>query len=163
VQYTLTALWADFIDLVFYVITATLLTAHFGLWGLALTRGLTFFLVAAILIYVLSRRHKLLVVDFSLLVFLGRTLLASAGMMVVSRTALHFLQPMFDQARTPLRLGVIGAVMAVSALAFLGIARLLKMDEVTHILDTIRQMIPGIPSAGRAQAAEPSIAEESTR
>jgi putative peptidoglycan lipid II flippase len=147
VQDTMTPLWAESIDLVFYVVAALLLTPRFGLAGLAITRGMTFFLVASILILVLSRKRKLLLVDFDLFRFLGRTATASLAMAAVSWMSFHVLQSAFDSGKTPLRLGIICAVLAVSALVFLGVARLLKLDEATHIVSTVWQLVPGLANS----------------
>ena len=72
-QDTITPLLAESIDLVFYIIAATALTKHFGISGLALTRGMTFFLVAIILIVVLRNRHGLLTIDLNFIQFFLRT------------------------------------------------------------------------------------------
>jgi putative peptidoglycan lipid II flippase len=146
VQDTMTPLWAESIDLAFYVVAALLLTRRFGLAGLAITRGMTFFLVASILILVLSRKQRLLVVDFDLVRFLGRTAIASLSMAAVSWMSFHLLQSTFDSGNTPVRLGIVCAVLAVSAPVFLGVARLLKLDEATHILSTVWHLIPGLAS-----------------
>jgi len=163
VQDTMTPLWAESIDLAFYVVVALLLTPRFGLAGLAITRGMTFFLVASILIFVLSRKRKLLVVDFDLLRFLGRTAIASLAMAAVSWMSFHLLQSAFDSGKTPLRLGIICAVLAVSAPVFLGVARLLKLDEATHIVSTVWQLVPGLASSvSEADGRLPPLNGEST-
>ncbi len=143
VQDTLTPLWAEAIDLAFYTATALILTPRFGIAGLAVTRGMTFFLVAGILIFVLWRKRKLLIVDFEFFRFLGRTAIASFAMVAASWMTLHWMQPAFDAAKTPLRLGIICIVMTASAAVFLGAARLLKLDELTHILSTVRELLSG--------------------
>jgi putative peptidoglycan lipid II flippase len=146
VQDTMTPLWAESIDLAFYIVTALLLTPRFGIAGLAFTRGMTYFLVAGILIFVLSRKQKLLKMDFDLMRFLGRTSIASLAMAAVSWMSLHLMQSAFDSGKTPLRLGIVCVVLTVSASVFLGVARLLKLDEAAHILGTIRQLVPGLGS-----------------
>ena len=142
----MTPLWAESIDLAFYIVTALLLTPRFGIAGLAFTRGMTYFLVAGILIFVLSRKQKLLKMDFDLMRFLGRTSIASLAMAAVSWMSLHLMQSAFDSGKTPLRLGIVCVVLTVSASVFLGVARLLRLDEAAHLLGTIRQLVPGLGS-----------------
>ena len=56
VEDTVTALYAEIVDLIFYVIVATFFTRRFGIQGLALTRGISFYLVTGILVVVLWNR-----------------------------------------------------------------------------------------------------------
>jgi putative peptidoglycan lipid II flippase len=163
VQDTMTPLWAESIDLAFYIVFALLLTPRFGLAGLAITRGMTFFLVASILTFVLSRKRMLLVVDFDLLRFLGRTAIASLAMAAVSWMSFHLLQSAFDSGKTPIRLGIVCAVLAVSAPVFLGVARLLKLDEATHIVSTVWQLVPGVANSVSGEDGQlPPLSGEST-
>ena len=130
---TITPLLAELIDLGFYITTAMVLTKHFGIRGLALTRGLTFFVVALILIVVLQNRHNLLTIDLNFLDFFWRISVATLAMAVVSWGTLHFLQPAFDSGRSPLRLAMMGVVSVTSGLTFLGAARLLRVREATYL------------------------------
>jgi putative peptidoglycan lipid II flippase len=147
VQDTVTPLVAETVNLVFYAVVAILLTRRFGIAGLAGTRGLSFFLVTTILILVLWRKKLLLTVDSKLLQFVIRTALACTAMILVNWITLRLLQSSFDSGKAPLRLAIVCALMAISGSAFLGIARLLKLDEATHILDTVRQLLPGQSSS----------------
>jgi len=132
-QDTVTPLIAESVDLCFYLVTAPLLLRRFGIEGLAMTRGLTFFLVTAILGFVLARRN-FIKIDPQTLYFFIRTATASFAMALVSWTALHFLQPWFDSGGTPLRLGVLALVFLASAVTFLIAARLLKLQEAARIV-----------------------------
>jgi putative peptidoglycan lipid II flippase len=142
-QDTITPLLAESVDLAFYIVAATVLTKHFGISGLALTRGMTFFLVAIILIVVLRNRHGLLTIDLNFIQFIVRILVASLCMAVVSWGTLHFLQSAFDSGKAPLRLAVMGTVLCSSGMAFLGVAHLLGLEEAAHIFNTALRLLPG--------------------
>lgn len=144
VQDTVTPLVAEIINLAFYAVVAIVLTRHFGIAGLAFTRGLSFFLVTAILVFVLWRKKHLLTVDFGLLQFFIRTALACVAMTVVNWISLRLLQSWFDSGKAPLRLVIICALVAISGSVFLGMARLLKLEEATHIVNTVWQLLPGL-------------------
>jgi putative peptidoglycan lipid II flippase len=143
VQDTVTPLVAEIINLVFYAIVAILLSRYFGVAGLAGARGLSFFLVTAILIFVLWRKKHLLTVGPAFLPFFLRTALACAAMTAVNGISLRLLQSWFDSGKTPLRLAIICVLVAISGSVFLGMARLLKLEEGTHIMATVRQLLPG--------------------
>jgi putative peptidoglycan lipid II flippase len=143
IEDTVTPLLAETVALASFAATAPLISSRFGIAGLVATRAMTFVLVTAILIYVLSRRRGLLKLDGDLLKFLARVLAASAGMAAVSWLSLHLLRPAFDSGNTLLRLGVVGAVLMVSAAAYLGLARLLQLSEVKQILTTMVDLLPG--------------------
>ncbi len=136
VQDTVTPLLAGTLDLVFYAAAATLLARHFGIEGLALARGMTFFLVTAILIFVLASRRSLLTIDVDLFRFVMRTAFASLVMAAVSWMSLRLLQSLFDSGNTALRLGIVSLVLFISGATFLIIARLVKLGEGTQILNT---------------------------
>lgn len=153
VQDTVTPLLAEAIDLVFYAIVATVLTRQFGIRGLALTRGLSFFVVTAVLVGVLSRKRKLLTIDRDLLSFVFKTGLASVVMAVASGAAFHFLEPWFDAGRSPVRLVIVSIVIALSGATFLGAARLLKLNEASDILKALRAMV----SRGEGQGLENAV------
>jgi putative peptidoglycan lipid II flippase len=155
---TITPLCAETIDLVFYIFAARVLASHFGIAGLALTRGMTFFLVALILIIVLSRKRDLLVLDFSLARFIGKALVASVVMVIVSWVTIHLLQSSFDSGRTPLRASVLCLSALFSGTAFFGIAHLVKLKEVSDVLNTAREMLRG--SANRSQSVDGNLSFE---
>jgi putative peptidoglycan lipid II flippase len=140
---TVTPLWSVIIDLVFYVATAPFLSRHYGISGLALTRGLTFFLVGGILTFVLSARRQLLAIDLHFLWFFVRTVIATLAMAMVSWTSLHFLHSRFDSGTTTLRLTVIGLVLVTSGGAFIGVSCLLKLNEARRLLNLAWNFVPG--------------------
>jgi putative peptidoglycan lipid II flippase len=142
-QDTLTPLWAELADLLLYVNVAPLLTHHFGIAVLALTRGMSFFLVAVILIWVLWRRQRVLRIDLDFLYFFLKTVVASTAMVIVSWLTLHLLQTAFDRHSTMLRLLILSVVLAASALTFLTAARLLRLSEANQILSASLEMLPG--------------------
>lgn len=141
VQDTVTPLLAETIDLAFYVVAATFLTRHFGIRGLALTRGLSFSVVTAVLIVVLSKKRKLLTINRDLLAFFFKAALASMMMAAASELAWHFLQPFFNAGKSPVRLVMIAIVVGVSGGTFLGAARLLRLTEASHVLQALRRMV----------------------
>ena len=141
IQDTITPLWAECVDLVFYAAVALFLMSHFGLAGLAASRTVQFYLFTAMLIFVLFRRH-LLKIDSHLLQFSIRVGLASLGMAAVSWVSLYPLQAAFNSGKTPLRLGIVCAVLVMSGAAFLGVARLLKLSEVEHTLNAALDLLP---------------------
>ncbi|HEY6766458.1 MAG TPA: murein biosynthesis integral membrane protein MurJ [Candidatus Sulfotelmatobacter sp.] len=141
IQDTITPLWAEGVDLVFYVIAALFLMSHFGLSGLALSRGVQFYLFAAMLMFVLHKR-SVLKIDFELLRFSGRVGLASLVMVAVNWISFHFLQSSFDAGKMPLRLVIISAAFVLSCSAFLSIARLLGLSEVGRILNAAWDLLP---------------------
>jgi putative peptidoglycan lipid II flippase len=141
IQDTVTPLWAEAVDLVFYMATALLLMSYFGLEGLAASRGAQFYLFAGMLMFVLYRR-RLLKIDSELLRFSVRTGLASLAMALVSWTSLHLLQTAFDSGKIRLRLSIVAAVIVLSGTTFLGVARLLKLTEGEQILDAALEFLP---------------------
>jgi putative peptidoglycan lipid II flippase len=141
VEDTVTALLAEMVNLGFYVVGANLLTRRFGIQGLAATRAISFYLVAAILLFVLWGRKRLLKFDLALLGFMGLTALASVAMAAVSWLSWHFLRPVFDAGRIPTRLAVVSALLLSSGLSFLGVARLLRVEETAHLWNTVLQTL----------------------
>jgi hypothetical protein len=63
-------------------------------------------------------------------------------MAAVSWAGLHLTHTLFDSGKTPLRLGVVSAVLLVSSATYLGVARLLKLSEVKHILNAALDLLP---------------------
>ena len=142
-QDTITPLVAESIDLGFYIIAVTVLTKHFGIVGLALTRGLTFFVVAAVLIVVLRNQHGLLRIDLTFTRFFCRVSVATLVMAIVSWGTLHFLQSAFDSGKSPLRMAVMCIVSGTSGVTFLGMARLLGIEEAAYLFNTALGLLPG--------------------
>jgi putative peptidoglycan lipid II flippase len=140
VQDTVTPLLAEAVDLVFYVVTATFLAKHYGLAGLALARGMSFVVVAGILIIALRNRHSLLKMDWDLFTFSLRTTLASLVLVFVNWTFLHFLQHVFDGGGLFGRLLGIVTSLCLSTGIFLIAARLLNIPETAHILGILRAL-----------------------
>jgi putative peptidoglycan lipid II flippase len=131
---TITPLVAETIDLAYYIVVATLLSRHFGLNGLAITRGGAFFVVAAVLITVALRRRTMLMFDFAFLTFLFRTAAASLLMAAISWMVLHLLQSIFDAGATLVRALVVLAILTLSASAFLLAAYCLDLEESKRII-----------------------------
>jgi len=146
IEDTITPLLAELIALGTFAATASLFARHFGIEGLAGARTFSFYIVTAVLIYVLSRRKGLLKLDLLRSGFLLRTVAASCGMGAVSWAALHFLQSAFDGGNTLLRLGIVFIVLALSGTAFLGVALLLKIGEAKQIVKTVQGWFGGTPA-----------------
>ena len=86
--------------------------------------------------------RRLLNIDSDLLQFSIRVGLASLGMAAVSWISLYPLQAAFDSGKTPLRLGIVCAVLVMSGAAFLGVSRLLKLSEVEQTLNAALDLLP---------------------
>ena len=140
-QDTITPLIAEIVSLAFYTITATWLSKRLGIEGLALTRGMTFFLVSGIMVFVLWNKRRLLTLDFSLLSFFLKTAVASTVMGIVSWASLHVLRASFDSAKSPERFVILLLVTAVSIATFLALALILKIREATRVLHTASDLI----------------------
>jgi putative peptidoglycan lipid II flippase len=147
IEDTITPLLAELIALGTFVATAGVLARHFGIAGLAGARTISFYIVTAILIYVLSRRKALLKLDLIRSGFLVRTAAASFVMGTVSWASLRLLQSAFDSGNTLLRLGIVLVLLALSGAAFLGIALLLKIGEAKQIVNTVRGWFGGTPAS----------------
>jgi putative peptidoglycan lipid II flippase len=152
VQDTVTPLIAELLDLVYYVTTATILTRHFGLMGLAIARGGAFFVVAFILIFFAWKRRELLKLDAELLWFFVRAAIASVAMGFVSWASLHLLLPAFHSGGTLLRLALMGTVLALSAATFLIASLLLKLSEAQQVLHTAWDLLSRPPGIGLQKA-----------
>ncbi|HEY5027972.1 MAG TPA: hypothetical protein VIK39_06155, partial [Candidatus Angelobacter sp.] len=85
----------------------------------------------------------LLNLDWDLVKFLFRTVVASFGMGVISWLSLHLLNGSFDSGGTIVRLAVTATLMAISAAIYLFLARLLKLGEARQIWITVRDLLPG--------------------
>jgi putative peptidoglycan lipid II flippase len=142
VEDTITPLCAEILALALFVLSAPVLSRHFGLGGLVAARAASFFLVTGVLIYVLARRKALLNLDWGLLKFLLRTVIASVGMGVISWFSLRLLTGAFASGGTVVRLIVIMALMAIGGAMYLCIARLLKMGEAGQIWAAARAFLP---------------------
>jgi putative peptidoglycan lipid II flippase len=141
IQDTVTPLWAEAVDLVFYIAVALLLMSYFGLGGLAASRGAQFYLFAGMLMFVLYRR-RLLKIDTELLRFSVQTGLASLAMALVSWTSLHLLQTVFDSGTMRVRLSIVAALLILSGATFLSVARLLKLTQGGQMLDAALEFLP---------------------
>jgi hypothetical protein len=84
----------------------------------------------------------LLNLDWKLLKFLFRAVVASIGMGVVSWLSLRFLLRTFDAASSLVRFLLTMVLMAISAATYLFLARLLNMGEVRQIWSTVRTLLP---------------------
>ena len=143
IQDTMTPLWAELVNLGFYVFAATLMARHFGIPGLAISRGLSFFPVTAILMFVLWKSRGLLKFGIDFLRFMGRTVIATLLMGLVSWMCMHLLQTWFEGGHTLFRLGIILIVLLTSGAAFLMVAHLLRMAEARLILNAALDLISG--------------------
>ena len=143
IEDTVTPLFAEILALATFAMTAPLFSRHFGIAGLVAARAWTFFLVTAILIYVLSRRKALLKFDRGLLDFVMRTMAASLGMGVMSWLGLQLMRRSFDSGGTLIRLAVAGALLVFSGAIYLILARLLKLSEARQIWRTVVDLLPG--------------------
>lgn len=140
IQDTMSPLWAEVVNLLFYLLVAIFLMNHFGLLGLALSRAIQFYLFAALLMFILYRRD-LLSIDSELLQFSSRVGFASLTMAAVSWLILHLLRGLLDSGILAVRLGVIGVMVIASSAVYLSVARLLDLAEAKHVLNTTLDLI----------------------
>jgi hypothetical protein len=105
---------------------------------------MSFYLVATILVFVLWSRKRLLKLDLGFLQFLLFTSAASLAMGAVSWISWHLLHPVFDSGRIPIRFVVVGALLMFSGGTFVGVARLLKLEEATHLVNTLLQIVASV-------------------
>lgn len=142
IEDTITPLIVEVVDLAVFVPVAILLTSRWGIVGLAISRTITFFLVASILTWVLWRR-RLLAGNLELVGFLAKTVVASLAMAMASWASFHVLRSYFDSGAIAIRLGITALVFTVSAATFLALARLFKMEEADRIMATALGFLPG--------------------
>jgi putative peptidoglycan lipid II flippase len=143
VEDTVTPLVAEIFSLGSFAATAPLLSRHFGISGLVAARAGTFFLVTAILVYVLARRKALLKLDWGFWDFVLKTVVATLGMGVVSWLALRGMHGWFDYGGTLIRLMVTGLLLSVSGAIYLSLAQMMKLGQARQIWTTVREMLPG--------------------
>jgi len=148
IEDTVTPLVTELINLVLFALAAMFLTARWGLSGLVISRTISFALVAIMLTSVL-RKMRLLTLDFSFAGFFARTAVASLAMGAVSWISFRFLQSFFNAGATPLRLGILLMVLAISAATYLAFARLLGIGEAHRIMSTVIEFIPGVGRAAK--------------
>jgi putative peptidoglycan lipid II flippase len=117
---TITPMWTESVNLIFFVPCATWLTHRFGIAGLAFTRGMTYFLVAMILTLVLSRRRKLLQINRDDLRFFAQTAIATGIMAIVNWTYLQIFRPSFERAGTVVHFLELASLLFIGVVAFLG-------------------------------------------
>lgn len=142
VEDTITPLLAEILALISFVLAAPVLSRHFGLAGLVAARAAAFFLVTGVLVYVLASRKALLALDWDLVKFLSRTLVASIGMGVFSWLSLRVLIGIFNSGGNVVRLLLTMMLMAMSAAIYLLLARLLKLGEARQMWSTARALLP---------------------
>lgn len=143
VEDTVTPLLAEILALISFVLAAPVLSRHFGLAGIVAARAAAFFLVTVILIYVLARRKALLALNWDLLKFWLRALVASIGMGALSWLSLRLFIGVFDSGGSLVRLIITIILMAFGGTVYLLLARLLNMDEARQIWSTARALLPG--------------------
>lgn len=141
VEDTLTPLLAETLAFVSFVLAAPFLSRRFGIGGLVAVRAATFFLVAGILIFVLSRK-ALLNLDWDLLKFSLRATAASVAMGAISWFSLRLLIGTFNHGGTAVRMALVMALMAISGAFYLFLAQLLRLSEARQVWATVRALLP---------------------
>jgi putative peptidoglycan lipid II flippase len=150
VEDTITPLWVESIDLAFFIVCAPLLTRRFGISGLAFMRGITFLLVATILVWVLCHKKGLLRIGRDFAPFIARIATATAVMAVVSWFGVQWFRAWFDQGGTLWRVALIGIQIVLDGAVFLATAILLKMDEAEQLLRTVLNLFQVAPQNASA-------------
>jgi putative peptidoglycan lipid II flippase len=148
IQDTVTPLWSELVNLVFYFVAAPLMANRFGIQGLAITRGISFFPGTIILLIVLWKKRGLFKFGGDFLGFFSRSVIATLAMGLVSWMCMHLLQPWFDSSVTLLRLGIIFLVIFISGAALLMAAHLLSLREGGMILKAALDLVSGRPNRG---------------
>jgi len=139
-QDTISPLWAEAVDLLFYLVVAIFLMHRFGLLGLAVSRGMQFYLFAAMLVFVLFRR-RLLKIDSDLLRFSGCVGLASLFTAAASWIILYLLRGAFDSGMLAMRLGIVCVMVVASAMVYLSVTRVLKLREADRVLNAALDLL----------------------
>jgi putative peptidoglycan lipid II flippase len=134
---TITPLWTELIDLAVYCVAATLLTQRFGIAGLAIARGSTFYLVAGILAFVLWKYRGLLALKPDFISFSIQTTVATSLMGVFSWAAHRTLGRWFESGTLGARLEILGANLLLSIAIFFIVSRALKVSEARNITGTL--------------------------
>jgi hypothetical protein len=78
-----------------------------------------------------------------------RTSAATLAVGLTSWLIWHLLQPTFGSAGTLLRLAVILLAICISAVVFLGLARLFRLGEGRQIINTVLDLVPALGRRGR--------------
>ena len=143
IQDTITPFVAEAISLSLYSIAAIWLTRRFGIEGLAVTRGATFYLVTLILLVALWLKNDLIALDRYLLRFVLKTVIATIAMGLTSWFTLHALRPAFDAGQTPVHALVVACVFAASGAVFLVGCYVLRIKEAHQLVTTAVDLIPG--------------------
>jgi putative peptidoglycan lipid II flippase len=133
---TITPLWTELIDLAVYCVAATLLTQRFGIAGLAIARGSTFYLVAAILAFVLWKYRGLLTLKSDFISFSIQVTVATLLMAVSSWAAYRAWGRWFESGTLIARLEILGANLLLSIVIFFTVARVLNVSEARNITGT---------------------------
>jgi putative peptidoglycan lipid II flippase len=141
IEDTMSPLLAEIANLGFFVIAASLLSSRFGITGLVAAKSSTFFLVMAILMFILARRDLLNLRGTGS--FLFRTCIATAGLGAVNWSIWRMLQPWFDSGNTLIKLAITVFGLMVSAGIYLGFALLLRLGEARQIMHTVLDLVPG--------------------
>lgn len=147
IEDTVTPLIAELVELSFFVAAAPWFAHHFGIQGLAVARSITFFIVTAILSSVLARR-RLLDLNAGFAQFCLRTAAAAIVMGILSWLGLHLLRSVVNSGNTWERLAIVGLSLGISVGSFLAVARLLKLSQVSLILKTVLDLVPGVRNRG---------------
>jgi hypothetical protein len=128
------------------------------------TRGMTVFVVAAILIFVLSRKKDLLILDFNLMRF-GKIWFSGHSCLIChdDRESGDSPSPAISfrlRGNIPAG-GVLGLSLLFSGVAFFGMAHLFELKEANDVLNTARELLCG--SANRTQRVDGQLSFESDK
>lgn len=131
-QDTITPLWIESINFLFYLSTAPYMARHYGLEGLALTRVISFFVVAGVLFRMMNKR--LAIVDFRVEnLFVLQVILGSTAFGIVSWAVFRFLGNVFEVHRFWIRFLVIALDCVLSAIVYLGISHSWAIPEASML------------------------------
>ena len=143
IEDTMTPLKAELINLCYFIVVATLMTRHYGLVGLAVSRATSFFLVALIVLGVLAKKLGLFKIPAHTANFIFRTVIASGAMSFLIWLSWHRLQPFFDTGNVAVRLAIVAAQLLVGSVSFFVAALALRINESRRVLN----MVAGLTSS----------------
>jgi putative peptidoglycan lipid II flippase len=136
---TLTPLTSETINFMIYTMAALVLTKYFGISGLAVSRGLTFFFVMSLLLMAL--RKKDIRVGDGMGKLILKTSLTSATMGIAAYLSLRAAAKLFPVETTMVRLSVMGLSAIISGAVFLIIGTLCNIPESRYLLNAARKLI----------------------
>jgi len=93
---------------------------------------------------VLWNRKHLLHFDLDMVRFIALTTVASLAMVAINWISWHFFYLAFDRGGIAARISVVASLGLITGGTFIGVARLFRVKEATHVMTTLVQMVTGV-------------------